>query len=160
MIDKYLTVETLEYYYGLYRNQWFAVKKKNRKYRFVDIAIKYNTVIIRDANLPPDIDEISEEFVGCQITLLIDFYSGYDQIVLYPNSRDITIFIISRGLVRYTILVQGTMNSVAQFVRVGKAILKDYIPGCCRIFVDDIFVLGLRIRYSDEEVSLGIRRFV
>jgi hypothetical protein len=105
-------------------------------------------------------DEISEEFAGYQITSLIDFYSSYNQIVLYPNSRDITAFMISRGLVRYTMLVQGATNSVAQFVRVGKIILKDYIPRYCRIFIDDISILGLRTRYSDKEVSLDIRRFV
>jgi hypothetical protein len=126
----------------------------------MNIAIKYNTITIRDTNLPPDIDKISEEFARYQITLLIDFYSGYNQIALYPNSRDITIFIISRDLIRYTILVQDITNSVVQFVRVGKAILKDYIPKYYRIFVDNISILGPRTRYSDKEVSLDIQRFV
>jgi hypothetical protein len=160
MIDERLEAGTLEYCHGPYRNQWFAVKKKNGKHRLVDAAMKYNAVTIRDANLPPDVDEISEEFAGCQITSLIDFYSGYDQISLHPNSRDITAFMTSRGLVRHTTLVQGATNSVAQFVRVGKTILKDHIPERCRIFVDDVPILGPRTRYGDKEAAPGIRRFV
>ena len=45
-----------------YRNPWFLVKKKSGAYRIVDATIYINKVTIKDANLPPNIDEFSEDF--------------------------------------------------------------------------------------------------
>ena len=160
MLRERIRAGTLEYCHRPYRNQWFLVKKKSGKYRIVDAAMRYNAVTIRDANMPPNIDEISEEFAGCQITSVIDFFSGYDQVTLHPNSRDITGFMTPLGLLRHTTLVQGATNSVAQFVRVGTKILEDHIPGRARIFIDDVPVFGPRTRYNEGLVSPGIRRFV
>jgi hypothetical protein len=68
------------------------VQKKSSKYRLVNAAIKINKHMIWDANLPLSIDEFSEEFVGCQIALMINFFSGYDQIELDAKSKDLTGF--------------------------------------------------------------------
>src|SRR6266536_2168853 len=91
--------------YGSYRNPWFLVKKKEKgKYRLVNAVMEINRVIIRDVNLPPSIDEFFEEFAGCVIAFLIDFFSGYDQIELDEKSRDLITFYISIGLLRMIIL--------------------------------------------------------
>jgi hypothetical protein len=37
-----------------------------------------NKVSIRDANLPPNPNELAEEFAGCYIMSLLDFFLGYD----------------------------------------------------------------------------------
>jgi len=49
-----------------------------------------NRITIRDANIPPNIDQFVEEFVGLTIISLIDFFLGYDQILLNLRSRDMT----------------------------------------------------------------------
>jgi hypothetical protein len=82
----------LEYCEGPYRNPWFLVKKKSGKYRLVNAAMEINKHTIRDANLPPSVDEFSEEFAGCHMASLIDFFSGYDQVELDVKSRDLTAF--------------------------------------------------------------------
>ncbi len=62
-----------------YRNPWFLVKKKEKgKYRLINTAMEINRVIVKDANLPPFVDEFSKKFIGCIIISLIDFFSGYD----------------------------------------------------------------------------------
>ena len=78
MLKERIANGLLELCYGLYRNPWFLVKKKSGKYRMVNAAMNINKVTIRDANLPPSVDEFSEEFTGMYITSLIDFFSGYD----------------------------------------------------------------------------------
>ena len=78
MLKERLTSGALEYCHGSYRNPWFLVKKKSGKYRMVNAAMNVNQVTIRDANLPPAVDDFAEEFAGMEITSLIDFYSGYD----------------------------------------------------------------------------------
>jgi hypothetical protein len=160
MLRERLKNGVLEYYDGPYRNPWFLVKKKSGKYRLVNAAMEINKHTVRDANLPPSVDEFSEEFAGCQMASLIDFFSGYDQVELDAKSRDLTGFQTPIGLLRMTTLPQGATNSVAQFVRIVTKILEDLIPTECLPFLDDIGVKGPMSRYNDEEVLLGIRRFV
>jgi len=54
----------LKYYYSLYRNPWFLIKKAIKGYRLINAAMEMNRVMIRDANLPPQMDEFAKEFVG------------------------------------------------------------------------------------------------
>ena len=142
---------------GPYRNLYFLVAKGNGKYRLINAAIGYNRVTVRDANLLPAVDEFSEEFAGCTIASLIDFFSGYDQVELAPESRDLTAFWTPLGLLRQTTLLQGRTNSVAQFVRIITKILAEHIPTICILFLDDIRVKGPKTIYRGQEVAPGIR---
>jgi hypothetical protein len=40
------------------------MKKNNGGYRLINAAININRVTVKDANLPPAIDEFAEEFAG------------------------------------------------------------------------------------------------
>ena len=146
---------------GPYRNPWFLVAKKLAgTYRLINAAMKMNSVTLRDANLPPSVDEFSEEFAGCQIASLIDFFSGYDQLDLDPRCRDMTAFMTPLGLLRMTTPPQGATNSVAQFVRVVMTILEDLFPKIAMPFMDDIGVKGPYSDYDQAEILPGVRRFV
>jgi hypothetical protein len=63
-----------------------------------------NLVTLRNTNLPPSTNKISEEFTRYIYISLIDFFSGYNQLILDTYSRDLTVFIILLGLLRITIL--------------------------------------------------------
>jgi Reverse transcriptase (RNA-dependent DNA polymerase) len=160
MLWERLQAGVLKPCHGPYRNPWFLVKKKNGKYRLVNAAMEYNKCTIRDANLPPSVDEFSEEFAGCKLTSLIDFFSGYDQVPLNERSRDLTAFHTPLRLLRQTTLPQGATNSVAQFVRIVTKILEDLIPHDCMPFLDDVGVKGPTTTYNNTEVLPGVRRFV
>src|SRR3979490_1623030 len=122
--------------------------------------MEINKYTIQDANLPPSIDEFSEEFASYQMASLIDLFSRYNQIELDAKSRDLIGFQTPIGLLQMTTLPQGATNSVAQFVQIVTKILEDLIPKDCLPFLDDIGVKGPTSRYNDEEVLPGIRRFV
>ena len=119
-----------------------------------------NKVTIRDANMPPSADEFSENFAGCQIASLIDFFSGYDQVELDIRSQDMTAFMTPLGLLRQTTLPQGATNSVAQFVRIVTKILQDYIPDICLLFLNNIRVKSPTTTYNDFEDAPGIRKYI
>jgi hypothetical protein len=113
MLKERLNRGVLEYSKGLYRNLWFLVKKKKLgEYRLINLAIYLNIVIRRDANLLLSIDEFIDEFTGCYIASLVDLYSNYNQILLYPKSRDLMAFFILFRLLQNTMLLQGAINSV------------------------------------------------
>jgi hypothetical protein len=79
MLKDRLERRVLEKYKGAYRNPWFLVAKKEvGEYRLINTVIKMNKVTLRDANLPPLINEFSEEFISCITASLVDFFSGYN----------------------------------------------------------------------------------
>lgn len=160
MVRQRLNNGVLEPSYGPYRNPWFLVKKDNGKYRLINAAMNINRVTIRDANMPPNVEDFVDEFAALTCCSLIDFFSGYDQVALHPESRDLTAFMTPLGLMRCTTLPQGATNSVAQFVRIVTDILMDHIPHRCAPFLDDIGVKGPRTDYNNKEVAPGIRQYV
>ena len=82
----------LEFSQEQYRGRYFLVGKKDGKWRLINDVQLMNKVTIRDAGMPPGADEFSEDFAGYPITSSIDFYSGYYQILLDRQSRDLTAF--------------------------------------------------------------------
>ncbi len=84
----------------------------------MNVAVELNGVTIKDANLPLSADEFSEEFSGCTVASLIDFFSGYNHVKLDKGSRDPTSFMTPLRLMRMTTPPQEATNSVAQFVRI------------------------------------------
>jgi hypothetical protein len=60
---KCLDYRVLEKYNRLYKNPWFLVAKKIAKtYKLINIIIKINSIILRDANMLPFINKFSKEF--------------------------------------------------------------------------------------------------
>ena len=78
MVQERIDRGTLELCKSQYRNPWFLVAKKDKGYQLINNAQKINGVTIRDANPPPNPNEFLEEFAGCVIILLIDFFSRYN----------------------------------------------------------------------------------
>jgi hypothetical protein len=92
--------EILKLYHKLYRNLWFIVKKKDKKYRLINHAAELNKHIIRDANMPLNINTFLKKFVRCAVASFIDFFSGYDYVELDSKCKDMIIFIIPLGFLR------------------------------------------------------------
>jgi hypothetical protein len=69
----------LEKYKEAYQNPWFLIaKKKIGEYQLINIVIKINEVMLRDANLPPLVDKFLEEFIRYMAASLINFFSRYN----------------------------------------------------------------------------------
>jgi hypothetical protein len=150
----------LEESHDSYRNNWFVILKKDGSLRLINDAQRANKVTIRDAHMPPEAEEFSEEIAACILKTLMDLFSGYDQITLHPQSRPLTTFQTPIGLFRLTTLPMGGTNSVAQFQRAMLRIFATLIPHVCRVYVDDIAVKGPTSDYGGEEMFPGVRRFV
>ena len=116
LLQERLKIGVIEACNGPYRNPWYLVKKNTPgKYRLVNVAVELNRVTVRNANLPPSADKFFEEFAGCAISSPIDFFSGYDQVELDKESRNLTAFMTSLGFMQMTTLPQGATNSVCQY---------------------------------------------
>jgi hypothetical protein len=53
-----------------------------RTYRLINVAIKINSVTLRDTNLLLSMDEFSKEFTRYAYASLINFFLGYNQLTL------------------------------------------------------------------------------
>ncbi len=91
---------------------------------------------------------------------LIDLFSVYDQIELDKGSRDLTAFMRPLRLMRMTTLPQGATNSVLQFVRIVIKILVAHLRDRAKQFLDDWRVKEPKTTYNNEEVPLGIWRYI
>ena len=118
----------LERSFGPYRNPWFLVPKKTPgKYRLINSVQRLNAIIIRDASLPPMVDEFSKAFAGFPLISLLDFFLGYNQCVLAEESRDLTVFMTPFGLFKMTTLPQGYTNGVQVFDQFIRKVLSEQI---------------------------------
>src|SRR5438034_2810049 len=111
-----------------------------------------NKYIIWDANLSPNTEKFSKEFAGMAICSMMDFFSGYDQVSLHEESRDMTVFQTPLGLLRMTTLSQGATNSVSQFCQAMGLVLESNISYDCLAYLDDLGVKGSKTKYEMEEV--------
>jgi hypothetical protein len=151
-----------------YRSPWFAVKKKEAgKIRIVHDLQPLNAVTIRDAEVPPVLDDFVEPFAGRQCYTVLDLFWGFHARKLHPSSRDLTTFYTPLGLLRITSLPMGFTNSPAEFQRCMTFILQEEIPDIANVFIDDVAIKGPNSQYLDEEgnpetipENPGIRRFI
>ena len=65
-----------------YRSTFFTVEKKGGTLRVVHDLQPLNVVTVRDASLPPHVDNMIESFAGCVVYGLFDLKSGYDSHIL------------------------------------------------------------------------------
>ena len=147
----------LERSFGLYRNPWFLVPKKSGKYRLINSAQKLNAGTIRDASLPPTVDEFSEEFAGFPLISVLDLFSGYDQYSLDPLSRGLTVFMTPFGSMRMATLPQGYTNGVQVFDCVIRKVLAEQIARECSLSFN-ISRNNSNISHNDSHKQLFLSR--
>ncbi len=161
MIKNRIKNDVLKFCYEFYRNSWFLVKKKKKeKYRLINVALKMNRVIIRNANLLSAIDEFSEKFADCVIVSLMNLFFEYDQLSLIEKCRDKIVFMISLDLMRMTTIFMKAINFMIQFVRIINKIIVDHVFHHALSFVDDIKIKKSKTMYNNEFILFEIRRYV
>ena len=146
-----------------YRSAIFAVEKKSGFLRLVHDLQPLNAVTIRDAGLPPRVDDTIEQFTGRQVYCICDLKSGYDSYLLAEKSRDLTSFHAYRlGSLRLTRLPQGFTNSLQVFCRTTSHMVGSMAPNRADVFVDDCAGMGPRSNYGNATIEGNdeIRQFI
>ena len=150
-----------------YRSRWFWVEKKNGDLRLVHDLQKLNGISIRDAGVPPILDEFVESYAGRSVYTVLDMYWGFHARMLHEDSRDMTAFQTPLGELRIVSLPMGYTNSPAEFQACMMFILQHEVPEKAGVFIDDIPIKGPPTRYLGPDgqpecltQNPGIRRFV
>src|SRR6202789_4603373 len=150
-----------------YRSRWFCVLKKNGELRIVHDLQRLNRVSIKDAGVPPILEEFVEAYAGQSVYAVLDMYWGFHARMLHEDSRDMTAFQTPLGVLRIASLPMGYTNSPAEFQACMMFILQDEVPNTAGVFIDDIPIKGPSTQYLGKDglpkripQNPGIRQYI
>ena len=116
------------------------VLKKNGQVRMcVDYRV-VNNCTKKDAYALPIIDDILYYVGNTAVLSTIDLFSGYHQIPMHPDDRDITCFTTIYGNFNFQVMPFGLCNAPATFQREMNRIFFDLIGVCVFVYIDDLVV--------------------
>lgn len=95
-----------------------------------------NNAIITDSYPLPHMDELLSLLSGATLFSTIDLQSAYHQVMLHPDSRDLTAFITHEGLFHFCRVLYGLAAAPSAFQKMMRIILHD-LPNVAN-YLDDI----------------------
>ncbi|MBW0509413.1 hypothetical protein O181_049128 [Austropuccinia psidii MF-1] len=98
-----------------YKSSVFCVAKPNQKLRIVHDLQDLNQVTIKDAGLPPNVDEFVGSFSVRNLYGLGDIMGGYDERELDTTTTPLTKVEAPLGRLQITRITQGETNTVAVY---------------------------------------------
>ncbi|GBG90481.1 hypothetical protein CBR_g50827 [Chara braunii] len=149
-LDGKIRTHVADYSSRPYASPWFCFIKPNGTLRWVQDLQRLNAVTVHDAGGLPNADALSESCAGRPIISLIDLYSGYDQIPVYPPDRPVTAMHTPRGLIHMNVAPQGWTNAVVMVQRAMIRAMQSVSPHITQPYIDDLAVKGPAVKESDE----------
>ena len=103
---------------------------------------KLNAETRKDHFPLPFIDQMLERVAGHAFYCFLDGYSGYNQIIIFPEDQEKTTFACPYGTFAYRRMLVGLCNSHATIQRCMNLIFNDMIEVIMEVFKDDFSVFG------------------
>jgi hypothetical protein len=124
--------------------QWLAnvvmVRKENGKWWMCSDFTDLNKCFPKDDFPLVRIDKIIDFTTGCEMMVLLDCFSGYNQIWLHKEDEEKTSFITPLRIYCYFRMPESLHNAGPTFCRMMKAYLKDQVDRNVLSYVDDIAI--------------------
>lgn len=114
------------------------VKKKNGDYRMVVDYRKLNAQTKVDAYPLPKIDDLIDELGNSCIFSALDLRSGFHQVPLKQETKELTGFVTKFGTYQYEMLPMGLVNSPATFQRLIDLCFGPLLNKCLVAYIDDL----------------------
>ena len=128
--------------------EWLAnsvvVKKKNEKWRVCVDFTDLNKACPKDSYPLPHIDRLVESTAGNKLLTFMDVFSGYNQIMMHLDDREMTAFITDQGTYCYKVMPFGLKNARATYQRLVNRMLTDKLGNTMEVYIDDMLVKSLR----------------
>lgn len=145
-VNKLLKNNLIEPSRSNYNSPLILVPKKStdgtKKWRMcVDYRL-VNKKLIADKFPLPRIDDILDGLGRAKYFSVLDLYSGFHQIKIHEDSRDITSFSTDKGSYRWKVLPFGLNVSPNSFARMMTMAFAGLPPEQAFLYMDDIIVIG------------------
>ena len=101
-----------------------------------------NRKLMADKFPLPRIDDILDNLGRAKYSAIIDLFSGFHQIPLHTDSRDITVFSTDNGSFRWKVLPFGLNVAPNSFTRMVTIAVSGVGPDKTFLYVDDIIITG------------------
>jgi len=136
--------------------KWLAnvvmVKKSNEKWRMCVDFTSLNNACPKD-NFPfPRIDQLVDSTVGYELLTFMDAFSGYNQILMKKEDQEKIVFVTSRGLYCYKVMLFKLKNASATYQRLVKQIFSKQIGRNMEVYVDDMLVKSKEAKTHLEHI--------
>ena len=118
-----------------------VVKRDGRVRICIDYR-KVNAVTKKDSYPLPHIEDALSQFEGARYFSTLDLLSGYHQIALEEQSKEVTAFCTEKGLYQYRVMPQGACGSPASFQRLMNIIFHGMPSNKAMAYLDDLVIMG------------------
>jgi hypothetical protein len=115
----------------------------------------WNKVSLKDHNPLPKMDYFLQKVVGSHKTSMLDFFGGYNQIMVHPDDREKTSFTTPWGTFMYAKMPFSLIKVGATFQREMEIAFSDERDKFIIIYLDDITVYSS----SDEQHLEHLKNF-
>jgi hypothetical protein len=133
------------------------VRNKNGEWRMCIDFTYLNKCCPKDDFPLMRINKIIDSTVGCEMMVLLNCFSGYQQIWLCKEDEEKTSFITHFRTYCYLRILEGLCNAGLTFCRMMKAALKDQVSRNVLSYVDDIVIASKK---KDAYISNLAETFV
>lgn len=115
-----------------------------------------NEAILREHYPLPVFDTFINKLRGSKWFTKLDITNAYHHVLLHPESRELTTFMASRGLMRFKRLMFGVNCAPEQFQK----IMEEILLGCKGVinFLDDILIYGSTVEDHDSKCQEVMKR--
>ena len=147
-IHKMLKDDIIEPSASEYNSPVLLVPKKSlpgsseKRWRLVIDFRQVNKKLLADKFPLPRIDDILDQLGRAKFFSCLDLISGFHQIELDENSRDITSFSTSEGSYRFKRLPYGLKIAPNSFQRMMSIAFSGLSPNKAFVYMDDLIVIG------------------
>uniref|UniRef100_A0A1Y1L2Y9 RNA-directed DNA polymerase n=2 Tax=Photinus pyralis TaxID=7054 RepID=A0A1Y1L2Y9_PHOPY len=145
-VEKLLESDVIEPSVSSYNSPVLLVPKKSlngeKRWRMVVDFRQVNKKLIADRFPLPRIEDILDQLGRAKWFSVLDLMSGFHQILLEEDSRDITSFTVDAGTFRFKRLPFGLSVSPNSFQRMMHIAFASLSPERAFMYMDDLIVIG------------------
>lgn len=154
-VQEMLDLDLIEKSMGTWTSSLFLIDKKEGGSKRVVVDLRKANEQIVKTNYPvATVSELTEATSTAKIFSAFDATSGYFQLEINPEHREITGFITKSGTYRYKVCPQGITTGVPEYSRVICDIFKDYVGLFVYSFLDDILVFSDNVEDHAKHLEL------
>ena len=139
-VNKMLDEGIIEESDSPWASAYVLARKKNGEYRLCIDFRKLNLMTKKTVYPLPNIEECLETLSGKTYFSQLDFASGFWQIPMHENSREMTAFRTEDGLFQFKRMPFGLTNAPASFQKTINKILAGLKGMNLQVFIDDVCI--------------------